>query len=287
MCDPCLLSWIVPADALVPPGLYLAGAVAAAFLIGLGKAGFGGGVGTLATPLLLVLLPGPTALSLMLPVLIGCDVMTLRKFPRDWDRRAFWALALWMFLGLFLGLALLVVFARLDSKGDILIRLSVGIVVATFTILSMLGRKGPDASRDFDPARPVRRLLAAGVGLACGITTMIAHAAGVLLNLFLLSRRPSPAVFVGTTARFYLSFNLIKVPFFIAATSLADRTFLTWNTLVYSISLLPAGYLGVALGAYLNRNIPKERYLRLVNIMILITGLYLVVSSSHALKSAP
>lgn len=287
MCDLNCLSFIVPDDILVSPALYLAGACAAAFMIGLSKAGFGGGVGTLATPLLLTLLPGPTALSLMLPVLIGCDVMTLRKFPRDWDRPAFWALALWMFLGLFLGLGLLMVFVRLDSKGDILIRLSVGVVVAVFTILSMLGRKGPEASRHFDPARPVRRTAAAGVGLACGITTMIAHAAGVLLNLFLLSRRPSPAVFVGTTARFYLSFNLIKVPFFVAATYLAGRTFLTLNTLVYSLSLLPAGYLGVSLGAYLNRNIPKERYLGLVNLLLLLTGIYLFLSSALALKTAP
>jgi uncharacterized membrane protein YfcA len=131
----------------------------------------------------------------------------------------------------------------------------------------------------------VRRVVAALVGLACGITTMIAHAAGVLLNLFLLSRRPSPAVFVGTTTRFYLSFNLIKVPFFIAATALAERTFLSWSTLVYSLSLLPAGYLGVALGAWLNRSIPKERYLVVVNFLILATGLYLIVSSALALKS--
>ncbi len=269
------------------PYAYLTGACAAAFLIGLSKAGFGGGVGSLATPLLLLLMPGPTALSVMLPVLIGCDIMTLQKFPRDWDRPAFWSLALWMFIGLFLGLALLVVFARLESKGDLMIRLSVGIIVAAFTVLTMLARKGSRGAPEFDPAAPVRGPAPVAVGLACGITTMIAHAAGVLLNLFLLSRRPSPAVFVGTTTRFYLSFNLIKVPFFIAATALAGRTFLTWNTFIYSLGLLPAGYLGVTLGAWLNRSIPKERYLALVNWLLLATGVYLVLSSLLALRPGP
>ncbi len=279
------LAWIVPAQSLVAPEIYILGVSAAAFFVGLSKAGFGGGVGVIATPLVLFLLPGPTALSLMLPLLIGCDIMTLRRFSKDWDRTVFWSLFLWIFLGLFLGLALLIMFAKLDARGDTWIRFTVGVLVTGLTTLSILAPATPQRPRKDDLRQ--NSVIAVIVGLGYGIATMVAHAAGVLLNLFLISRRPSPAVFVGTSTRLYLTFNLIKVPFFIAATSMADRSFLTFATFGYSLWLLPAGYLGVMLGARLNKSLPKERYLGLVNALLLITGLYMTISSGVALVSAP
>lgn len=276
-----MFQFLAPPDVLVAPWLYLAGGSFAAFLIGLSKAGFGGGVGAIATPLILLLLPGPTALSLMLPVLIGCDIMTLREFHKEWDRPAFWGLAPWYFAGLFLGLALLVWFARMHGRGDLLIKLSVGLVVVGLTATSMLFR-APPATGSPRPGL-VRKPVAVSVGITCGITTMVAHAAGVLLNLFLLTRRPTPASFVGTSTRMYLTFNLIKVPFYVAATALAGRSFLTAALFGYSLVLLPAGYLGVALGARLNQAIPRERYLRIVNALLLIAGAYLAASAGVGL----
>src|SRR5690348_10990567 len=99
-----MIGWIVPADSLVAPGVYCAVAMTAAMLVGISKAGFGGGVGALATPLILLILPAPTALALTLPMLLGCDIFTFRHFNREWDRVAFRSIFPWMFGGLFLGL---------------------------------------------------------------------------------------------------------------------------------------------------------------------------------------
>jgi hypothetical protein len=273
----------VPADALTGPAVYLAGAGAAAFLVGLSKAGFGGGIGALATPLVLVLVPGPTALSLMLPVLIGCDVFTLRRFPSEWDRRAFRAVAPWMFAGLFAGLWLLVEFARRGARGDLWIRLAAGAVVAGLTAVSLL-RPAPRAAGARRRAAP-GAAVAAVTGLACGVTTMLAHAAGVLMNLYLLARRPTPAAFVGTSTRIFLLFNTLKIPFFVAATPLAGRPFLTPATFAHGLWLLPAGYAGVRLGAALTRSLSPARYRAVVTALLLATGLYLAAASGCALAA--
>lgn len=270
-------AWMIPADVLVSPAKYMALGLSAAAIVGVSKAGFGGGVGALATPLILLALPAPTALSLTLPVLLGCDVFTFRRFSKEWDRAAFMAIAPWMFAGLFAGLWLLVVFARSGARGDLWIKFAAGVIVAGLTGLSMLpGRFAAPARRDLRRPRPG---VAATVGLACGVTTMVAHSAGVLLNLFLLRRRPSPASFVGTSTRIYLLFNAVKIPFFVAASPLAGRAFLTWATFGNSLWLLPAGYAGVRIGARLHHSFTPERHRLIVNLLLVLTGLYLAVSS--------
>lgn len=276
-----LTGWIVPADSLVGPGAYVAVAMTAATLVGISKAGFGGGVGALATPLILLVLPAPTALSLTLPMLLGCDVFTFRHFSRTWDRAAFRALFPWMCAGLVAGLWLLVAFARAGARGDLWIRFAAGAVVVTLTSLSLLpGRfAAPPARTTRRPAAPV----AAGIGLVCGITTMVAHAAGVLLNLFLLRRRPSPASFVGTSTRIYLTLNTLKLPLFAAASPLAGREFLTWRTLGHSLWLLPAGWLGVLIGTRLHRSFTADSHRAVVTGLLLVTGVYLAATSWLAL----
>lgn len=278
-----LQAWMVPPDILVSPGLYLALGLLAAAIVGVSKAGFGGGVGALATPLILVALPAPTALSLTLPVLLGCDVFTFRRFSKEWDRAAFMAIAPWMFAGLFAGLWLLVTFARNGARGDLWIKFAAGVVVTGLTALSMLpGRFAAPPGRDLRRPGPG---VSAVVGLACGLTTMVAHSAGVLLNLFLLRRRPTPASFVGTSTRIYLLFNAIKIPFYVAASPLAGRTFLTWSTLGHSLWLLPAGYVGVRIGTSLHGAFSPERHRLAINGCLLVTGLYLMVSSGYALAA--
>src|SRR6185436_11243040 len=145
------------------------------------------------------------------------------------------------------------------------------------TGLSML--PGPLAAPKRGTTRRPGAGVAAGVGLVCGITTMVAHSAGVLLNLFLLRRRPTPGSFVGTSTRIYLLFNAVKIPFFVAASPLAGRAFLTWSTFGASLWLLPAGYLGVRVGTRLHHTFTPDRHRLMVNLLLLLTGIYLAVSS--------
>ena len=52
----------------------------AVLLMGVAKAGFGGGIGIIATPLLALAMPVADAAALMLPLLIACDVFAIRHY---------------------------------------------------------------------------------------------------------------------------------------------------------------------------------------------------------------
>lgn len=60
----------------------LALASLAVFLVGLSKAGFGGGAGLLANPILALVFPPKIALAVMLPLLILSDWASLWHYRR-------------------------------------------------------------------------------------------------------------------------------------------------------------------------------------------------------------
>lgn len=266
------MDWIVPDGVTAPAWVYMLVAAAATLIVGVGKGGFGGGVGVIATPLFLLVLPGHVALSLMLPLMIACDVFTLRHFPRDWDSRSFALIAGGTVIGLGIGLYLLVLFAREGVDGDRWIRLAVGGVSLLFCALKAWRAVRGERQGRFTPGLGV----GTATGVLCGITTMVAHAAGLLVSMFLLAQRLEKRRFVGTCARYYLLFNTVKVPLYMLATALADKEYITLKTVRWDLWLLPLCPLGVALGAWLNTRISARGFTLVVYVLLALTGLQMV-----------
>jgi len=263
------MDWIVPhvVRAGISPGSYVLLACAATLLIGVSKGGFGGGVGVLATPLFLIALPGNVTLSLVLPLLIVCDVFTWGHFPRDWHPRSYWSLGSGTAIGLMLGLFALLWFAREDVDGDRWIRLIVGCVSLTFCVVQgyRVLRRRPGRFRPGIGA-------GAAMGVVCGFTTMVAHAAGVFVDMYLLALRLDKRAFVGTCARYYLTFNLLKVPLYLLAGALAQEDYITFQTLKWDLWLFPLCPLGVALGAWLNRRMSGKTFTLIIYFALAATG---------------
>ena len=268
--------WIVPTPCLVDSGsLYVFIALCATFLIGVSKGGFGAGTGLLATPLLLMVLPGNVALSVQLPILIACDAFTLRHFPRDWERRSLLLLIPGTILGLGIGLGALLWFARENVNGDPWIRLVVGIVALAFCVLQWIPSRNGSNSL-FRPGPRLGHL----VGLLSGFTTMVAHAAGPLVTMFLLPQGLDRKRFVGTCARYFLGLNISKLPLYFLATFLASKThYLTRQTLLWDLWLLPFCPIAVALGAWLNRRVSARVFTIVIYVFLFITGLQMIVKS--------
>ena len=61
-------------------------AVGAVLLMGVAKAGFGGGVGILAVPLLALTVSLADAAALMLPLLIACDIFAVKHYRGSFDK---------------------------------------------------------------------------------------------------------------------------------------------------------------------------------------------------------
>jgi uncharacterized membrane protein YfcA len=269
-------AWLIPDAVTVSPALYLAAIVAAVLLTGFSKGGFGGGLGVLATPLMMQVLPANVALAMMLPILIVCDLFTLRHFPTDWDSRSFWRIAGGTVLGIVAGCGLLVVFARSDVNGDRWLKGIVGGVSVLFCAMkawSLWGRKGGGE------ARKPGFVIGTAMGLASGVTTMLAHAAGPIVSMYFLSNRLDRRVFVGTTARYFLTFNTLKIPFFFLAGALSDKRYITFHTLKWELWLIPVCALGVALGAWLNRHMSGAVFTIVVYGLLLITGVRMLAQA--------
>ena len=184
--------------------------------------------------------PAKTILPLLLPILIACDIFTIRSFPHTWDKEGFWLIAPGMVAGLFAGIFCL---NRMRVEDFNLI---IGILSIVFCIMMWMGVGN----------RPLftRASLAKGtvVGLACGISTMVAHSAGAIVNMFLLSRRLDKTTFIGTTGRFYFTFNVLKIPFFYWNPDPDGPTF-GLQTLLWASWALPLCPLAVWLGVWMQR----------------------------------
>jgi uncharacterized membrane protein YfcA len=270
------MSWIIPDTASVSPWIYVSFAVAATLLIGFGKAGFGGGIGVLATPLFLIALPGQghLALSLMLPILIVCDLATLRHFPREWHPRSYWRLLGGTFVGLGAGLACLLWFSRADVDGDRHIKIVVGVVSLVFCVMKILPQQKVKGA--YVPGWKVGSL----VGFFAGLTSMVAHAAGSLITMFLLPQRLDRRVFVGTTARYFLTLNILKVPCYLLAGALSSgHKYITWETLKLDLWLFPVGIVGVAAGAWLNKRVGARLFTAVIYIFLAITAVRMIYTS--------
>ena len=83
--------------------LFYAIAVPGFLLVGISKGGFGGGLGSVAVPMMALVVPVPQAAAVMLPLLMTMDVIGLWAYRARWDRVNMRIILPGACLGLFLG----------------------------------------------------------------------------------------------------------------------------------------------------------------------------------------
>lgn len=233
----------------------------AALLIGVSKAGFGGGTGILVMPLLALLIDPRESLGLMLPLLLACDVMSLYFFWGQWEPRNLVVLSLGAGGGILLGS-----FA-LDAISTEALARAIGGIAIVFSLVQV-GRGWLPASAE--PWRPPV-WLGLLVGFGTGFVSTLAHVGGVLTTMFLLAQRLDNRRFVGTTTAVYFLINLGKViPYWYLGTLDADM-------LLWDAPLLPVVLAGTILGVMLNRRVPGEWFSRIVRVFVLMTGFQLLL----------
>jgi len=259
----------------------------AALVVGVSKAGFGSGVGIMAVPLMAVAIGSDRMLGVLLPVLVVGDVFAVVHYVRTRDRRNLLVLLSGCAGGVACGAVVLGWF-RERAGGERLLDGSVGglcilFVLARVWLLSRRARRetvGPseietDAAPSPAPSPQAYRPAAwHGVlaGLAAGLTSTLAHAAGPMVAMFLLSQRMGKRVFVGTSAWFFLGCNMMKMPVYL----MGERPVITGDTLAFLPYLAPLVVVGTFLGAWMNRRIPARAFSVAVYLLVLVTGAKLV-----------
>ena len=234
-------------------------AVPAVILLGLAKGGFSG-MGALSMPALAFVIDPRQAAAITLPILIVQDVVGVWAFRRDVD----WPLLGWMLPGAAAGVAFGYAFSAAVSAEAVMA--AVGAISAVF------GGYRLWAARHATPRETARWPEWAGLffGAASGFTSHVAHAGQPPFQLWMLPRKLSPALLVGTTAVFFAAVNWIKVPAYLALGQFTRAHLLT------SLAMMPLALASTLAGVRLVRRVDADRFYMLIYWLMLAIGLKLV-----------
>lgn len=243
-------------DIVTDPAFY-AVAIPAVLMIGMAKSGFASGFGSLATPLMAIVISVPQAAGILLPVLLAADVAGVQRLFRERDRALMRLLLPAGVLGVVVGSLL---FGVMSAK-------TVAAVVGGLTLAFVAQRL---ALPPHVGSRPPPRWLGFLLGIASGFTSFVAHAGSPPINAYVLPLRLSPLVFAGTMATFFAAVNLAKVAPY-AWLGLLDA-----RNLATSLVLMPLAPLGVWIGVRLVGRVSTLWFYRLAYAGMFFTGVKLL-----------
>lgn len=234
-------------------------ALLAAFCIGLSKAGFSG-ISMVSVFLLADLYGAKASVGLALPLLIAADLMAYPAFLKHGSWKPVWRLLGPALVGLGLGWWMLGWIADADARRVI------GACVLLMVALQV--------SRRWQPEMFERCVKSRGFGLGAGVlggfATMLANAAGPVIQLYLTARKVPKMELIGIGARFFLLINLIKVPLN------ARLALISPESLLENARLLPGVVLGIFGGKWLIRHVPQAAFEWMIVVFSLIAGLRLL-----------
>ena len=247
---------------LAPDALLLL--VLATLLVGVAKAGFGGGVGVIATPLVALAVPVPEAAALMLPILIGTDVFTVGQYRSNLSMPDLRLLLPAAIVGVFAGA---LTFDAL-TEHERSLKAAVGVLALAFVGWRLVA---PRLLGRLQGAAPPSVAWGGVMGAVAGFGSTLAHAGGPPLTVYLLPRGLGRHTFVGTIAWFFFALNLIKlVPY-------AWLGLLSIERLALALMMLPLAWIGTWLGIRLLGSIDEVLFTRLVMVVLTLTGLQLIL----------
>lgn len=233
--------------------------------IGLSKAGFGGGLGMLTTPLCTLAFaaagkPPVFAVGTILPLLCAGDAFSLYHYWGKWERRNLNFLVPGVVMGVIAGVWLMQRFSNRQMN------VAIGMLAVLFVVFQLVKETIFRAEGAFQP----NHRLGVPFGIGAGITSTFAHGAGPVVSMFLIPQRMPKEIYVGTTVLVFTWVNWIKMPFFVGQGVITQETLMTG---LYYSPLVP---IGVWLGVWLNRKFSERFFLQAVYLLTFLTGLQLI-----------
>ncbi len=248
-----------------PPEFWIAASIAV-ILVGIAKAGFGGGPGLLATPLIALTIPVADAAALLLPLLIIADIFSVRHYRHEFDKTSLKVLL----PGAIIGIAIGGFFFGFFSDNERVLQIGIGLLALVF-VAFQLGRAfifGAIEGRRFPT--PIGSLL----GGVAGFTSTLAHAGGPPVVIYLLPQKMARNVFVGTTVLIFMTINLVKlIPYSMLG-------LLRVGNLLTIVILAPLIYVGVRLGIYLNKHFSEKWFNVVIYTLLVLTAIQLILGRS-------
>lgn len=241
-------------------------AIPAVTLWGLSKGGFAE-LSALSLPLMALVISPIRASSIVLPILIVQDAISVWAYRRTWDRRNLAILLPGSCFGILLGYFFA---ARVP---DAALSLALGLISVTFAVRRLILEL-----RSVLPA-PAKARLAPGLlwGTICGFTSLVANAGGPPFQVYIMPQRLPRDIFVGTGVVFFALVNWIKVPPFIALGQFTRENLLT------SVAMFPLAIASTWAGILLVRRVDGARLYKIIYVLLVLVGAKLVWSGANGL----
>lgn len=233
--------------------------VAAAFILGMAKAGIKG-IDMLNVTLMAIVFGGKTSTGIVLPLLCAADIMAVTYYHRHAQWYHFWRLIPYIVIGILIG-----VWVGKDLDEALFKKLMAVIISLTVAIMIWLEwRKNLPV--------PHSRAFSVTMGLSAGFTTMLGNLAGAFSNLYFLANRLPKNNFIGTAAWLFLVINFFKLPF-----QIFYWHNISASSLQIDLYLLPALAAGFLAGVWLVAKIKDDYYRRFVFVLTLVGAVFIFV----------
>lgn len=248
-----------------PLAFWISG-LASVTLIGISKAGFGAGIGVIATPLMALTIPAAEAAALLLPILIISDFMAIGQYRARFDKRNLLIMVPGSVLGIIAGW----LFFGYFSGNERILKIGIGVLALAFVAFQVF--------RSLFSRAIVRRKPGTGEGvfwgMLSGFASTLAHVGSPPALVYLLPQNLPRDIYVGTTIYFFMITNVVKlIPY-------AHLDLLRVGNLLTILLLLPVALVGVKLGAVLNQRCSDRWFNRIVHGLLFLTGIQLIGGGS-------
>lgn len=237
-------------------------AILAVLLLAISKAGFGGGPGVLATPIMALASTPATSIAVMLPLMVFCDIWCVGLYWKKWAWKSVWPLLLGFSIGLLAATGML---SQLATH-----QIWLGRIIGGLSILFGLTHFFLKKDKRILPQKAWFGIL---MGMVGGVASTLAHAAGPITAMYFLSQdeEDNKDRFMGSIVFYSFLGNLLKVPSYLVAGTMNAQTWaLTWP-------LLPVAFVGICLGVYLNRKMSTANFAGWINGLLVVIGIFLII----------
>lgn len=239
-----------------------------ALVVGFSKTALPAGV-TLSVALFAMVLPARESTAALLVLLLAGDLFACWFYRRDVDwgtlRRLIWP----VIIGLIAGTVLL------GLASDDVVRRVIGVVLLVLLVYTLWRRYRSAKHRRDGGSEPGSGTPSSAAGYAYGslggFTTMVANAGGPVMSMYLLAMRLPIRTFLGTTAFFFFTVNLSKLPFQIGL------GLLNWETLRIAAVLTPLVVVAALFGRWTASRISQKLFDRAILVLTAVAAVNLLL----------
>lgn len=234
------------------PWFYIT-AIPAILIYGIGKGGLGGALGTIAVPMMALVVSPIQAAAILLPILCVMDVFAIKVHYRHADYSQLKLMLPSAIVGVFIAGVFLSVIPR-DG-----LSIFIGSLSIVFCLQYLLNTK----------KYPSMKLPEVWCFLG-GFSSTTIHAGGGPISIYLLPKNLSKVTLIATMALFFGIINLLKlIPYFLLGSF--DKV-----NLLTSLALIPLAPIGVMIGVYLLHKVSQVFIYRSCYLFLFLSGIKLL-----------